>query len=190
MKRGQRGQAVLIGIFVVLLLVLALSFYFYYFGVPEVTGEVVGERNVALVMKENIADNLLVPKSLEVNAVIDEDNRENFDVVNYNDKIVNVGCTFLPFQEEVPSSSCFTYDREGKFVGSGAVSILPGNTQTFTASVRPFDNVRIKRGSVETLINIREGEYHGEIELQAWPEEDSEKRVSIITIPVKIVVSK
>jgi hypothetical protein len=183
-----RGQVFLIGIFVVLVIVLALSFYFYYNGVPTFTGRTVQEKKVTLVEKESLADKIVAPMSLNVYATIGEDNKEEFDVSNYNDKLIRVSCNFPPFQVGVPSSQCFTYDANGNFVGTGEVSILPGRTQTFIASVRPHDNIRIQRGDVETRIDIGKGEYRGEIELRAY-EEDKKETVSVISIPVKIFVS-
>jgi hypothetical protein len=188
MKRGQTGLVV---VFVILLIVLAFSFYFYYFGVPKLTGKVVDERNVTLVEKENLADNLLVPESLKVYTAAGVETKQGFKVVNYNDKIVSVSCNFPPFQDLVPSSNCFTYDSDGQFVGlSGDVKILPGGNHVFTATVKPFSGIKIKRGSTETVVNIQPGEYSGDIELQAWFTEDQKKAVSVITIPVKIVVGE
>jgi hypothetical protein len=184
-----RGQVFVIVVFVVLIIILGLSFYFYYFGLPEIklTGETV-KKKVTLVEKESLADNLLVPEILSVYAPIGKDSREEFQVSNYNAEAIKVSCNFPPFQEGVPSSRCFTYDSDGNFVGLGEVRILPGKSQTFMASVTPFDNIRVRKNSRDISINIQEGEYTGEIELQAYTENDEKKTVSVITIPVRIFV--
>ena len=184
----KRGQAIVIGILVVLLIVLGASFYFYYFGVPNVMGRATDVRRVTLVEKGGLADNLLVPQSLEIFALIDRDNVQEFSVSNYNDKPVNLECTFPPFQPEVPSSYCFSYDSEGKFVGAGSVTVLPGRAHVFTAVVRPYNKEIVKQEGSQIKIDITPGEYSGEIELHAFSEEDEARTVSVIFIPVKIVV--
>lgn len=182
------GQAVLITIFVVLLVVLGISFYFYYFGTPELTGRAI-DKKISLVETQSPADNLIVPEILQVYAIIGKDNNQNFEVTNQNDRAVSVSCTFPPFQPDVPSSNCFTYDSGGKFVGEGEVEILPGERHVFTASVKPFDGIRIKKKAVEKVININPGEYSGEVELKARFPNDPKKVVSVLTVPVEIVVS-
>lgn len=183
------GQTFLIGIFALLFVIVVLAFYFYYFGVPKVAGEVVSEKKVSLITRDSLTDNLIFPRSLQVYAIIGEDSAQNFEVTNYDQSIVGVSCNFEPFQEGVPSSKCFTRDPEGNFIGEGDVRILPGRTQIFTASVRPFNSVKIRKENKEVHVNIKPGIYNGEIELRAYSEENKES-VSVVAIPVEIVIER
>ncbi|MFH1802836.1 MAG: hypothetical protein ABH864_05315 [archaeon] len=183
-----RGQIGVIVIFVVLVVVAVASFFFYYSG-TSVTGEVSGGKKVEIVERASAAENLVVPDELKVVATIGKDNEKSFEVANFNEEIVRVSCNFPAFQEFVPSSNCFTYDREGNFVGSDKdVQILPGKKQVFVASVTPFENIRIRKESRDIVVDINPGEYNGEIELNAWFEGAEEKTVSVVNVPVRIFV--
>jgi len=185
----KKGQAFVITVFAVVVVAALTAFFLYYSG-ASVTGEVSGGREVTLIEKTSSAENLLVPSELKISAEIGKDNKETFEVVNLNEGIVEVSCFFPDFQEFVPSSGCFTYDLEGNFVGDGKfVRILPGKGQTFTASVFPFANMRIKKGGSEILVDIRKGEYSGRIELNVMSG-DENKKVSVISIPVRIFVEE
>jgi hypothetical protein len=182
-----KGQTIVIAIFVIVLIIAIASFFFYYSGTP-ITGESSGDKKVTIVEKVSAAENLVVPDELSITAKIGEDNREYFEVTNLNDNPVSVSCLFPALQEYVPSSNCFTYD-DGQFVGEDkGISISPGKTQMFVASVMPFKDLKVTRGDKEILVDITEGTHRGEIELSAWFEGEETKTVSVITIPIKIFV--
>lgn len=185
----KRGQAVIIGIFIFLMVVLAITFYLYYFGAP-VTGRVVEERRVTLVEKERLIDNIIFPRSLEVFAVADRTTKEEFEVLNLNDKVVRVSCLFEPLQAAIPaSSSCFTYDANGKFVSSGNIAISPGGKHVFTAAVTPFIDVETNINGSRVRVDIADGEYQRNIEMQVWSE-DNGGMVFGARIPVRIIVAR
>ncbi|MBU0907034.1 MAG: hypothetical protein KKD18_01455 [Nanoarchaeota archaeon] len=185
----KRGQIVIVVVFIVLVVVLALSFYFYYSGGIIFTGKSV-ERKVTLTEKGSLSDDLIVPEQLTVLATIGKTSNQEFVVTNYHGSEVYVGCKFPPFQESVPSSSCYTYDADGVFVGQGDVGIPSGKKQVFTAAVTPFNNKRITQGTTSIIVDIKEGDYQGQIELTAWSEKNGERDVSVAVIPVKIFVEK
>jgi len=184
----KRGQAIIIGIFLILVIVLGFSFYFYYFGFPKAEYATSG-RTVVLIERESPIDNLLVPKELEVFAKIGQNNFNEFSVSNYNARSVSLSCNFPPFQPGVPSSRCFSYDSEGKFIGNGIVIVPPGGTYIFTAAVYPFESMDLQiDGSKFKIPALEPGMYKGEVELEVSFEGDEKKTVSMISIPVKIFV--
>lgn len=185
----KRGQAVILTIFVVLVLILAASFYFYYSGGINLTGKSV-EKKVILVEDVNVMEEIVYPRSLMVAAPIGVTSKESFFVTNYNDEEVMVSCNFPPFQQYVPSSKCFASDSGGDFITSDEVAIAPGERQEFTASVTPFGGRKISEGTTEIIIDIKEGEYSGDIELNAWVERGDERDVSVAIIPVRIIVEE
>lgn len=181
------GQAVVTAIFIVLVLILAASFYFYFTGGVELTGKSV-ERKVTLIERQSIAENLVMPNKLMIVAPIGISSREEFEITNYNDRDVTIKCDFPPFQDYVPSSNCFALDEDGDFLTYDEVLVPPGETQMFSAVVTPFKDRRVQDGRQSVVVDIKEGSYHGEVEIEAWVEEDGERDISIRIIPVEIIV--
>lgn len=179
-------------VFAVVIIVVVIIIFItgIYFSQQALTGSSVsvdGEEET--IVKANLFDKIDTPEMIEIVAKIGEDSEESFDLVNGNDGIITVTCSFPDFQAQVPASLCLTSDRAGNFVGDGkSVEIFPGEEKSFTISVHPFDDIRIKRSSATSVIIISEGEYNRDIFLTAWIEETGQ--LNELRIPIRVMVEE
>lgn len=174
----------IISIFILVVLVLIATVFFYFSSSSPTTGKAIDQP----LETKKLFDNIVYPDSLQISSSIGESNKETFTVQNLNDETITVSCTFPDFQSYVDSSSCFTYNKDGQFVGQGSVQIEPGQTQEFTISITPT-NAKIKKGSSQIIVSITQGEYDGEVDLTAWQDGEN-PNLNQVKIPVKIFVEK
>ncbi|MBU1052125.1 MAG: hypothetical protein KJ718_06270 [Nanoarchaeota archaeon] len=185
MEKGQAGFVVIIVLIIAVVLFVLVAYYFQ----TSVTGDVVSGEGTKLSVKQNLFDNILTPKNIEMVAVIGKDNKESFEIRNMNDEIIRLGCSFSDFQEFVPSSDCFTFDEDGSFIGSGnSARVLPGQRQSFTVSVIPLDDVKVKGEDSMVRVVISKGEHNRNVILSAWLEDEDRATADELKIPIKIFV--
>ena len=186
----KKGQAVFIVILILIIIVIIFVMISYFSQTP-ITGKAIDENQVEEKEepRQNLFNNIETPESIQMVAEIEENNRESFEVRNLNDQIIRMSCSFPDFQAFVPASSCFTFDRDGNFVSSeNNVRILPGQKQTFTVSVFPFDDLEIRKNDTVTKVTIQEGEYNRYVILRAWLEEGHRGESDELRIPIKVFV--